>query len=310
LKQKIRFCESADGVRLAYAVHGSGPPVVRAATWLTHLEFDWESPLWRHWLEDLAEGHSVIRYDERGCGLSDRDVGEVSLEASLGDLEAVMDAAGVERAPLLGISQGGPIAIAYAARQPGRVSHLVLYGTYARGRLRRDPSPRAREEAETLVSLMRVGWGQANPAFRRAFTTLFVPDATLEQMAWFDEIQRKSTSPENAVRIRQARNEYDVTALAAQVTSPTLIMHARDDAVVPFAEGRLLATLIPTASFVPLEGRNHILLGGEPAWELFLNEFRDSSVRGCRRIEESSRSSALGSSRSSSWSPMASAMRR
>jgi pimeloyl-ACP methyl ester carboxylesterase len=310
LKQKIRFCESADGVRLAYAVHGSGPPVVRAATWLTHLEFDWESPLWRHWLEDLAEGHSVIRYDERGCGLSDRDVGEVSLEASLGDLEAVMDAAGVERAPLLGISQGGPIAIAYAARQPGRVSHLVLYGTYARGRLRRDPSPRAREEAETLVSLMRVGWGQANPAFRRAFTTLFVPDATLEQMAWFDEIQRKSTSPENAVRIRQARNEYDVTALAAQVTSPTLIMHARDDAVVPFAEGRLLATLIPTASFVPLEGRNHILLGANPPGSCSSTSFAISSVRGCRRIEESSRSSALGSSRSSSWSPMASAMRR
>jgi pimeloyl-ACP methyl ester carboxylesterase len=310
LKQKIRFCESADGVRLAYAVHGSGPPVVRAATWLTHLEFDWESPLWRHWLEDLAEGHSVIRYDERGCGLSDRDVGEVSLEASLGDLEAVMDAAGVERAPLLGISQGGPIAIAYAARQPGRVSHLVLYGTYARGRLRRDPSPRAREEAETLVSLMRVGWGQANPAFRRAFTTLFVPDATLEQMAWFDEIQRKSTSPENAVRIRQARNEYDVTALAAQVTSPTLIMHARDDAVVPFAEGRLLATLIPTASSCRLRAATTSCLGANPPGSYSSTSFAISSVRGCRRIEESSRSSALGSSRSSSWSPMASAMRR
>jgi len=275
LKQEIRFCETRDGVRLAYAVHGSGPPMVRVATWLTHLEFDWESPLWRHWLEDLGEAHTLIRYDERGCGLSDRDVEEVSFEASLRDLETVVDAAGLERTALLGVSHGGPVAIAYAARHPERVSHLVLYGTHARGRLRRDPSPREREEAEALVSLIRIGWGQANPAFRHVFTRLFVPDATPEQMDWFDELQRKSTSPENAVRIRQARHEYDVTQLAPRVSAPTLVMHARDDALVPFAEGRLLATLIPTASFVPLEGRNHILLANEPAWGMFLSEFRD-----------------------------------
>jgi len=178
VRQKIRFCETRDGVRLAYAVHGSGPAVVRVATWLTHLEFDWESPLWRHWLEGLAEAHTVIRYDERGCGLSDRDVEEVSFEASLRDLETVVDAAGLERTALLGVSHGGPVAIAYAVRHPERVSHLVLYGTYARGRLTRDPSPREREEAEALVSLIRIGWGQANPAFRHVFTRLFVPDAT------------------------------------------------------------------------------------------------------------------------------------
>lgn len=275
MKQKIRFCETPDGVRLAYAVHGSGPPVVRAATWLTHLEFDWDSPLWRHWLEGLAQGHTVIRYDERGCGLSDRDVEEISFEASLRDLQTVVDAAGLERTALLGISGSGPIAIAYCVKYPERVSHLALYGAVARGRLKRDPSSAEREEAEALVSLIRIGWGQANPAFRHVFTNLFVPDATPEQMTWFDELQRRSTSPENAVRMRQSRNEYDATQLAREVTTPTLIMHARDDAQVPFAEGRLLATLIPTASFVPLEGRNHILLADEPAWKTFLSEFRD-----------------------------------
>jgi pimeloyl-ACP methyl ester carboxylesterase/DNA-binding CsgD family transcriptional regulator len=245
---------------------------VRAPSWLTHLEFDWESPLWRHWLDGLAEGHTVVRYDERGCGLSDRQVEDLSLDARVADLEAVIDAAGLERVDLLGLSQGGPAAIAYAARHPERVDHLVLYGTYARGRLRRDPSPSEREHAELMISLIRMGWGQGKPAFRRLFTTMFIPDASPEQMEWFDELQRVTTEPETAVRIRQARNAEDVTREAKQVVAPTLVLHARDDGLAPFAEGRLLATLIPGAQFVALESRNHILLADEPAWSEFRGE--------------------------------------
>jgi len=275
MRQEVRFCTAPDGVRIAYAVHGSGPPLVRTATWLTHLDFDWESPVWRHWLDGLAEGHTVLRYDERGCGLSDRDVDDVSLEARLADLETVIEAAGLERFTLLGMSQGGPAAIAFAARHPEQVGHLVLFGTYARGRLMRDPSPSAREQAALMVSLIRMGWGQDDPAFRRLFTTLFIPDATPEQMAWFDQLQRVTTEPETAVRIREARNHDEVTEAAGLVSSPTLVLHARDDALVPLSEGRLLATLIPDARFVPLESRNHVLLPDDPAWPVFLSELRE-----------------------------------
>jgi pimeloyl-ACP methyl ester carboxylesterase len=247
---------------------------VRTATWLTHLEFDWDSPVWRHWLHGLAEAHTVFRYDERGCGLSDRDVEDLSLDARIADLEAVIDAAGLERVALLGMSQGGPVAVAYAARHPERVSQLILYATYARGRLMRDPSPSAREQARLMVSLIRMGWGQGEPAFRRLFTTLFIPDASEDQMQWFDELQRATTEPETAVRIRHARNHDDVTPEAARIASPALVLNARDDALVPFSEGRLLATLIPDARFVPLESRNHILLADEPAWEQFRAELR------------------------------------
>jgi pimeloyl-ACP methyl ester carboxylesterase/DNA-binding CsgD family transcriptional regulator len=291
LRQEVRFCVAPGGSRIAYAIHGSGPPLVRTATWLTHLEFDWESPVWRHWLDGLAERHTVIRYDERGCGLSDRHVEDLSLDARVADLEAVIDAAGVERVALVGISQGGPVAVAYAARHPERVSDLVLFATYARGRLMRDPSPSsAREQAQLMISLIRMGWGQGEPAFRRLFTTMFIPDASPEQMKWFDELQRVTTEPETAVRIRHARNQDDVTREAAQITSPTLVLHARDDALVPFSEGRLLATLIPGARFVPLETRNHILLADEPAWEAFRAEL--SSFLG--PVERSSAPAELG----------------
>jgi pimeloyl-ACP methyl ester carboxylesterase/DNA-binding CsgD family transcriptional regulator len=274
VRQEVRFCTAPDGVRIAYAIHGTGPPLVRTATWLTHLEFDWESPVWRHWLDGLADGNTVLRYDERGCGLSDRDVEDVSLDARVADLEAVIEASGLERAALLGMSQSGPVAVAYAARHPERVSRLVLFSTYARGRLLRDPSPSAREHAELMISLIRMGWGQDQPAFRRLFTTLFIPDATPEQMRWFDELQRVTTDPETAVRIRHARNQDDVTREATQVAAPTLVVHARADALVPFSEGRLLATLIPEARFVGLDSRNHILLSDEPAWAHFRAELR------------------------------------
>jgi pimeloyl-ACP methyl ester carboxylesterase/DNA-binding CsgD family transcriptional regulator len=272
VRQTIRFCTSADGVRLAFGMHGSGPPLVRVATWLTHLQYDWDSPLWRHWLDGLAAGRTLVRYDERGSGLSDRNVSRFSVDAQVEDLAAVVDAAGLERFSLLGLSQGGGVAIAYAARHPERVSHLVLCGAFSQGRLRRDPSSAARAEAEALVSMIRAGWGRANPAFRRVFTTLFVPDATHEQMEWFDELQRISATPETAALMRLAREEVDVTDLVAQIVTPTLVLHAQDDAAVPFEQGRALASAIPDARFVPLEGRNHILLADEPAWEMFLRE--------------------------------------
>jgi pimeloyl-ACP methyl ester carboxylesterase/DNA-binding CsgD family transcriptional regulator len=274
VRQEIRFCRSPDGTRLAYAVHGRGAPLVRTATWLTHLEFDWESPLWRHWLEGLADGRLVLRYDERGCGLSDRDADDVSLDARLADLKAVIDAAGFERVALLGISQGGPVAVAFAARYPERISHLVLFATFARGRLMRDTSSSDREQAELMSSLIRMGWGQGLPAFRRLFTTLFIPEASPEQMEWFDELQRVTADPQTAARIRHARNHDDVSDDATRVACPTLVIHAREDALVPFAEGRLLATLIPGARFVALESRNHILLEDEPAWTQFQSELR------------------------------------
>lgn len=275
LEQRIRFCTAPDGVQLAYATHGKGPPLVKAANWLTHLEFDWESPIWRHWLEELGRGHTLVRYDERGCGLSDWEVENLSLEAWLSDLETVVDAAGLDRFALLGISQGGAIALAYAVRHPERVTHLVLYGAYARGRMKREPSPQAIEEAETLLSLIRVGWGRASPAFRHVFSELFVPGGTPEQMEWFDELARTSTSPEMAERLERAWYQIEVTALLAKVTVPTLVAHGLEDAMIPFAEGRRLATSIPDARFLPLESENHVLLADEPSWPVLLAEVRE-----------------------------------
>jgi pimeloyl-ACP methyl ester carboxylesterase len=195
-----------------------------------------------------------------------------SIDAWVEDLEAVVDEAGLEQFSLLGLSNGGAIAAAYAVRHPERVSHLVVCGGFARGRLRRDPSSGARAEAEAMLSLIRAGWGQANPAFRRAFTTLFVPDATPEQTKWFDELQRISATPETAALMRLAREEVDVADILGQVVTPTLVLHAQDDAAVPFEQGRGLASAVPDARFVPLEGANHILLSDEPAWQVFLRE--------------------------------------
>ncbi len=275
MEQRIRFCASSDGARIAWAEHGKGPPLVKAANWLTHLEFDLRSPVWRHWIEELGSSHRLVRYDQRGCGLSDREVERVSLEAMVGDLEAVVEAAGLDDFALLGISGGGPVAICYAARHPERVSHLVLYGTYARGRRKRDLTAEEREEVELLQSLVRVGWGRSDPTFRRVFTTRFIPEASEEQKDWFDELQRVSASPEMAERLRDTWSEIDVTDVLDKVSVPTLVAHAREESSVPFAEGRLLATGIPNARFLPLEGRNHILLADEPAWPAFLAALRD-----------------------------------
>jgi pimeloyl-ACP methyl ester carboxylesterase len=273
--QTIRFCTSADGVRIAYATVGRGPPLVKAANWLNHLEFDWDSPVWRHWLRELGRDHTLVRYDERGCGLSDWSADEMSVDAWVRDLEAVVDALELERFPLLGISQGAPIAIAYAVRHPERVSHLVLHGGYLRGRLHRGLSPKDMDERELMIRMVRVGWGQDHPAFRQVFTTLFIPDADREQITWFNELQRVSATPENAARMLEAFDRVDVRPLAHRVRTPTLVLHAKDDLRVPFAEGRLIATSVPGARFVPLESRNHLLLEGEPAWSRFLEAVRD-----------------------------------
>lgn len=274
MSQTIRFCRTADGTRLAYAAHGSGPPLVKASNWLTHLEFDWESPVWRHWMSGLAQGRTLIRYDERGGGLSDRDPRELHMEAWVRDLETVVDAAGLDEPfDLLGVSQGAATAVEFAVRHPDRVRRLVLYGGYAQGRKRR--SREAAEQSKALVAAIRAGWGQPMPAFRRLFTMLYVPGGTPEQMEWLDELMRVSVSPEVAARIREARDDVDVTDRAARVAAPTLVMHARDDALVPYEQGRLLATLIPTARLVPLHSSNHILLEDEPAWPAFLSELAD-----------------------------------
>jgi pimeloyl-ACP methyl ester carboxylesterase len=268
--QQVRFLKTADDTTLAYATSGCGYPIVKAANWLSHLEFDLVSPVWRHWWSELSQRYRLIRYDERGCGLSDWAVDEFSVQAWVADLESVVEAAGVERFALLGISQGAAVAISYAVRHPERVSHLILYGGFAQGRLKRNASPELEEEAILLKNLMRVGWGQENAAFRRTFASLFVPDATREQIDAFDALQRASTSPANAERFMDAFNNVDVVDLAAQVRVPTLVMHARHELEIPMAQARLLASTIPGARLVPLESRNHIIGESEPAWQQFL----------------------------------------
>ncbi len=273
-RQHIRFCTAADGTRIAVASIGSGPPLLRAAHWLSHVDHDLESPVWRPWLAELSRQHTYIRYDQRGCGLSDPDVTEYSLDAWVGDLEAVVDHLGLARFPLIGMSQGGAVAVSYALRHPEKVSHLVLLGAYARGALRRDTGPVGRLEAETLVNLIRLGWGRDNPAFRQVFTNQFIPDGTPEQHQWWNELERLTASPENAARTLEAFHEVDVTEAARRLQVPTLVVHARGDARVPFDEGLRLATLIPGARFLPLDSANHVLLETEPAWGRFVQELR------------------------------------
>jgi pimeloyl-ACP methyl ester carboxylesterase len=229
-----------------------------------------------------------VRYDQRGCGLSDRDAEDLSLEAMVADLESVVDAAGLGRFSLVGASQGGAVAIAYAARHPERVSALLIHGGYARGVLRRGLSPGEREEARMMVELIRLGWGRENPAYRQLFTSLMIPDSTPEEAASFNELERTSTSPELAARLVASFGPIDVTSLAPLVRCPTLVTHARQDARVPFEEGRLVASLIPGARFVPLDGRNHVLLAREPAFRQFFAELHAFLAEG----ESASRSRA------------------
>lgn len=270
--EQIRFCTSSDSVRIAFATTGDGPPLVKAATWLTHIEFDWMSPVWRHWVAELSRNRKLIRYDKRGCGLSDWEVKDLSFEAWIRDLEAVVDAAGLERFALFGMSQGGAVCVAYAARHPERVSHLVLCGAFARGRLLWAKSQAETDEYQMAIRLAELGWERDNPAFRQTFATQILPEGTAEQHRSFTEMMRLSTSAQTAGRILNEVAKLDARSLAPRVRCPTLVFHAHGDSRVPFDEGRLLASLIPGARFVPLEGQNHILLEDEPAWNAFLTE--------------------------------------
>ena len=270
--QDIHFCRSSDGVGLAYALHGQGPVLVKAANWMTHLDYDWSSPVWRHWLQTLGSRHRVLRYDERGCGLSDWDVEEFSLDAWVRDLAAVVDDAGLDRFPLLGISQGAAVAIAYAVTYPERVTKLVLYGAYTSGLLVGDSSERERTAGQMVVELTRVGWGRRDPTFRQVFTSSFMPEGTLEQWTAFDDLQYRTTSPENAARFLETFFRLDVRDQARQLNVPTLVLHGRGDRVWSFEYGRRLAAEIPGSRLVPLESKNHLLLEHEPAWGTFVGE--------------------------------------
>lgn len=271
--QQIRFCRTGDGAQLAFAVCGQGPPIVRAAHWMSHLQYEWESPVWRHWIDALSRESTLVRYDERGNGLSDWNVPEISFPTMVSDLECVVDAAGLDRFTLLGVSQSCAVAVAYAVRNPDRLTRLILYGGFVKGwRRRGDFHEIAKHEA--MTTLIREGWGQNDPVFRHMFTQMFIPGAHREQMDWFDELQRIAVPPENAARLYEVFGEIDVSDLLPRLTVPTLVLHARHDAAVPHDSGRDFATGIPNARFVDLDSANHILLAEESAFEHFLNEVK------------------------------------
>jgi DNA-binding winged helix-turn-helix (wHTH) protein/pimeloyl-ACP methyl ester carboxylesterase len=269
--QELKFCRTSDDVHLAVATVGGGPTLVKATNWLNHLEYDWLSPVWSPTLTRLAANYRLVRYDGRGLGLSDWDVADLSFEAYVRDLEAIVDMLGLERFSLLGISGGAPLSIAYAVRHPDRVSRLVLMAGFAHGWFKRGSAAEIAQR-EALISMIRHGWGQDNPAFHQLFTSLFVPSGTPEQHQWFKDLQRLTISVENAIRLARMFGEIDVAQLLPQVTAPTLVMHSRGDARVPFEQGLLMAREIPNARFVALDSANHIVLSHEPAWQRFMAE--------------------------------------
>ncbi len=270
-RQEVRFCRAADGAQIAYATVGEGPPLVKTANWLNHLEYDWDSPVWRHIFSGLADGRQLIRYDARGNGLSDWDVAEFSFQSMVSDLEAVVAATGLARFPLLGISQGCAVGVEYAVRHPEKVSRLILIGGYARGWALADSADYV-EQTRAMLALIRSGWGRNIPAFRQLFTSLFMPDAPAENQQWFNELQRISTRPENAARLLEELGTVDVRPRLAEVKAPTLVLHARRDKRVPFTAGRELAGGIPGARFVSLDSSNHLMPRSDPAWPRLLRE--------------------------------------
>jgi len=269
--QAVSFCRTADGVNLAIASAGDGPVLLKTANWLNHLEFDWQSPIWSPFYSRLADRFRLIRYDGRGCGLADREVTDMSFDGFVLDLEAVAASLMIDRFALLGMSQGVATAVAYAVAHPERVSRLILYGGYAQGRNRRGDSE-AREQGEAMLAVMRQGWGDENSAFMRAFSAIYLPNGTPQQIKWFAEMQRKATSGALAARLRKACDDIDVLDLLPRVSVPTLVIHSRQDTVSPYGEGRAMAAAIPHAEFVTLETEDHILLPGEPAWEKLVTE--------------------------------------
>lgn len=275
MRQQVRFCRSADGTRIALARSGEGPPLVRVANWFTHLDLDRQSAVWRHWFDFLSDGRTLVRYDPRGSGLSDRNVDDFSLDRWIEDLDAVVECAGLTRFPLIGLCQGGAVAAAYAARHPDRISRLVLYDSYPFGAYADGVPDRLAQEARALAEMIEVGWGKKTGAFREVFANLLMPEADKDALQWIGEMQRRSASARNARLMWDAFNDFDIRNLAADITAPTLVFHGRRDAMVPFEAGRQLASLIPNARFVPLETNNHILLPNEDAWETFCHEIDD-----------------------------------
>jgi pimeloyl-ACP methyl ester carboxylesterase/DNA-binding CsgD family transcriptional regulator len=276
MRQQIRFATARDGVQIAFATAGEGPHLVRVNNWFTHLELDWDNLVWRHWSEALADRRTLVRYDPRGSGLSDRDIADVSLDALVSDLEAVVDALKLRRFPLLGLCQGGAVAIAYAARHPERVSRLVLYDSYLHGGFVGDVGERIAQQARAFGQMIELGWGSKVGAFREMFANLLMPEAGEGQQKWIGELQRRSATPAMACRLWNEFNSFDVRLEASRVAAPALVFHVRGDAMVPFEAGRRLAAALPNARFVPLEGKNHILRADEPAWPIFkeaLNDF-------------------------------------
>jgi pimeloyl-ACP methyl ester carboxylesterase/DNA-binding CsgD family transcriptional regulator len=266
---------TADRARLAWAEAGRGPTLVKAANWLTHLELEWENPVWRHWIRFFAERFRFVRYDERGCGMSDWEVGDLGNDHWLADLETVVEAVHPEEPfALLGISQGTAPSIQYAAKHPERIRHLILYGGYSEGWGRRGDEP-SRRRYQAMIELIDHGWGGANPVFRQLFTSRFIPEGNDEQIAWFNELCLKTTSPQNAALLLETRAQVDVRRYLAEIRVPTLVLHARHDQVVPIEAGRILATEIPGAEFVELDSANHILLEDEPAWARFCDAVAD-----------------------------------
>jgi pimeloyl-ACP methyl ester carboxylesterase/DNA-binding CsgD family transcriptional regulator len=273
-RQQVRYVTTPDGTRLACAEAGSGPLLVKAANWLTHLEYEWESPIWKHWLQFFSERCRFVRYDERGCGMSGWLGTEVTLDTWADDLGAVIEAARpTEPVTLLGISQGAAACIRYAIRHPERVARLILYGGYARGAFLRG-TPESQAAYRAMIDLAKVAWGQDNPTFRQVFTSRFIPGGSYEQLQWWNELCRKSVSGEMVVKLFGARAVVDITSDLGQVRVPTLVVHARNDQVVPLDEGQMLAANIAGAEFVELDSRNHILLQDEPAWQRFCEAVR------------------------------------
>ncbi len=269
VEQQINFFTATDGARIAYSVAGKGPVLVKAANWLNHLEFELKSPVWQHWLPMLTDNHTLVRYDERGNGLSSWNISDFSFEAWVKDFEQLVEELNLKKFSLLGISQGAAVAVRYAARYPERVDKMVLHGAYARG-WRKRPIPGEEERRNAFMTIARLGWGKDNPAFRQMFTTIYMPDCLPEHQQWWNELQRICTSPENAVQLMDAAGRIDVVDLLPNVKCPTLVMHCAGDEAVPIAEGRLVAARIPRSEFVELPSRNHLVIRSEPAWPIFV----------------------------------------
>ena len=272
VKQQVRFCKSFDGTKIAYAISGEGPPVVLMPSWLTHLEYQWRSIAWQPWLEALSSRYTLVRYDPRGCGLSDRNIHDLTFHSWVRDFSVLVDTLKLDRFSLIGICQGGAIAVAYAGSNSERISNLVLYGTYARGRNRRSTIPLEPEKAKAMLEMLRLGWGQEDHAFMRAFATQFQPEGAMEHLHSWCELQNAATSADKAVELTRIMFDVDVQDDAARIRCPTLVAHSDRDAVTPCEEGRLLAHLIPGASFLQLNSPNHLMLPHEPAWKVFVDQ--------------------------------------